>query len=117
MPDLVGKSPSVWPACLPGHEPPFYIDRAKFSLTQIITFLKIESPHALPDARLLKAPIPYKTIGQFYKMIIACISDNDLRYNPARCLTTGAGRNFYTPNTIDTVFYDKMHRPQFAKFG
>jgi len=112
-PDLVGKSPSVWPACLPGHEPPCYIDRAKFSLPQLLTFLKIESPHPLPDARLLKAPIPYKTIGQFYKMIIDCINNNELYYNP-RASQLAPGRNFYTSNTIDTVFYDKKHQPKFT---
>src|ERR1700761_4553082 len=34
-PQLAGKSPSEWPACLPGHEPKFDIDRAKFSLKQL----------------------------------------------------------------------------------
>src|ERR1700761_3377991 len=38
LPELVGKSPSTWPAYLPGHVPPFPINRDKFSLAQLITF-------------------------------------------------------------------------------
>ncbi|MGH7237331.1 MAG: ferritin-like domain-containing protein, partial [Candidatus Saccharimonadales bacterium] len=71
LPQLAGKSPNVWPAFLPGHIPPFPINREKFSLEQLMTFLKIESPDPLPDPKALKA-IEYKTIGQFYGMIKDC---------------------------------------------
>src|ERR1044072_6049660 len=49
QPLLVGKSPS-FPAVLTGHIPDFIIDKAPCSLDQLITFLKIESPYALPPA-------------------------------------------------------------------
>jgi hypothetical protein len=113
MPELVGKSPSVWPACLPGHEPEFPINRDKFSLDQLMTFLKIESPDPLPDPKLLAAPLPYKTIGLFYLMIIECIQNNELSYNthsPQLLPNNG----YYAQNNIDTVYYDKDHKPHFT---
>ncbi len=113
LPQLVGKSPSVWPACLPGHQPEFPINRAVFSLDQLMTFLKIESPDPLTDPKLLKAPLPYKTIGLFYQMIIACIEKNDLVYDgDAPQLLPGKG--YYAQNTVDTVYYDKKHKPHFT---
>jgi hypothetical protein len=113
LPQLVGKSPSVWPACLPGHEPVFWIDRAKFSLDQLMTFLKIESPDPLPDPKLLKAPIPYKTIGLFYQLIKDCINNNELPYNK-RSPQLIPGKGYYAQNNIDTVYYDKNHKPHFT---
>jgi hypothetical protein len=113
LPELVGKSPSVWPACLPGHEPEFPINRAKLSLDQLMTFLKIESPDPLPDKKLLAAPIPYKTIGQFYDMIKDCINNNDLRYN-GHSPQLLPERGYYAQNNIDTVYYDKKHNPHFT---
>ncbi|MFI5137669.1 MAG: ferritin-like domain-containing protein [Sphingobacteriales bacterium] len=113
LPELVGKSPSVWPAFLPGHEPEFPINRAGLSLDQLITFLKIESPDPLPDPRLLRAPIPYKTIGQFYDMIKACIETNELSYN-THSPQLLPGKGYYAQNNIDTVYYDKEHKPHFT---
>jgi hypothetical protein len=113
LPQLVGKSPSVWPACLPGHEPEFPINRAGLSLDQLMTFLKIESPNPLIEPQLLKAPIPYKTIGQFYDMIKACIETNDLRYN-THSPQLLPGKGYYAQNNIDTVYYDKEHKPHFT---
>jgi hypothetical protein len=116
LPELIGKSPSVWPACLPGHVPEFPIDRARFSLDQLITFLKIESPNPLPDKKLLAAPLPYKTIGLFYKMIIECIQNNDLPYN-THSPQLLPGKGYYAQNAIDTVYYDKKHNPHFTNAG
>lgn len=113
LPELIGKSPSVWPACLPGHEPEFPINRAKLSLDQLVTFLKIESPDPLPDKKLLAAPIPYKTIGLFYKMIMECIKNNDLPYN-THSPQLLPGNAYYAQNNIDTVYYDKEHNPHFT---
>lgn len=113
LPDLVGKSPSVWPTCLPGHEPVFWINKAGFSLKQLETFLKIESPDPLADARLLQAPLPYKTIGQFYDMIKECIATNDLPYN-THSPQLLPGKGYYAQNNIDTVYYDKDHKPHFT---
>lgn len=113
MPELVGKSPSVWPACLPGHQPEFPIDRAPLSLKQLMTFLKIESPDPLPETRALRAPLPYKTIGQFYDMIVECINTNELNYNTHSAQLI-PGRGYYANNNIDTIYYDKEHKPRFV---
>lgn len=111
-PELVGKSPNVWPACLPGHIPAFDIDRAKLSQDQLMTFLKIESPDPLPDKKMLQA-IQYRTIGEFYDMIKTCIDENDL---PFRTFLPQLieGNGYYNANNIDTVYYDKEHKPHFT---
>jgi hypothetical protein len=112
FPELVGKSPSKWPTCLPGHIPAFDINRAKLSEEQLMTFLRIESPDPLPDPKLLKV-IQYRTIGEFYKMIVDCIDHNDL---PFRTFLPQLveGKGYYNQNNIDTVYYDKHHKPHFT---
>ncbi len=113
LPELVGKSPSVWPAYLPGHIPPFPIDRAGLSLNQLMTFLKIESPKPLPVRKQLEAPIPYKTIGLFYQMIIKCIEDYDLPYDlDSPQLLPNKG--YYVQSNIDTIYYDRDHKPRYT---
>lgn len=112
QPELVGKSPSVWPTCLPGHIPPFNIDRAKLSQDQLMTFLKIESPDRLPDPKLLQV-IEYTTIGKFYEMIVECIENNDLKYRTFLPQLID-GKGYYAQNNIDTVYYDKEHKPHFT---
>ena len=112
QPLLVGKSPS-FPAVLPGHIPEFIIDKAPFSLDQLITFLKIESPYALPPAPEGFQVIPYTTIGEFYNMIKKCIDENDLKYNTDAPQLV-PGQRYYAPNMIDTVYYDKQHKPQYV---
>jgi len=111
-PLLTGRSPSVYPTCLPGHEPSFDINLAPFSLDQLMTFLKIESPDPLPDKVLALTAIPYKTIGEFYGMIKKCIDENDLPYAPERPQLV-PGRRYYATNNIDTVYYDKEHKAQY----
>ena len=112
-PNLTGRSPSTYPTMLPGHEPEFNIDLAPFSLNQLMTFLKIESPKPLTKpVQALKA-IPYTTIGEFYGMIKACIDENELTYNTERPQLI-PGQRYYSPNMIDTVFYDKQHKPQYV---
>ena len=44
LPDLMDKIPDTWPAQLPGHEPPFNINREKLSLDALKVFLQIELP-------------------------------------------------------------------------
>src|ERR1700744_71106 len=112
FPELVGKSPSVWPTCLPGHIPAFDIDRAKLTEDQLMTFLKIESPDPLPDPKLLQA-IQYRTIGEFYDMIVDCINENDLKFMTFRPQLID-GKGYYAQNNIDTVYYDKEHNPHFT---
>ncbi|RYY99439.1 MAG: hypothetical protein EOO11_04990 [Chitinophagaceae bacterium] len=114
VPELVGKSP-VFPAVLPGHEPVFTMDLAPFSLDQLKTFLKIESPDEIHPDLLRAAPFPYITIGKFYEQIKHCISTCDIPFRAAPQLVPGRG--YYIPNSIDTVYYDKQHRPQYANAG
>lgn len=116
MPELVGKTPKTWPAYLPGHEPGFPINRGKLSLSQLYTFLLIESPKPFssPHAEKGKA-IAYTTIGEYYAKIEKCIKEHykdESQYNRAPQLVPGKG--FYAQNTIDTVHYDAKHKPQFA---
>ncbi len=112
-PQLVGKTPSVWPTCLPGHQPEFPINRDRLSQAQLRTFLKIESPYELKDKLLLQAPIPYKTIGQFYEMLTDFIGHNELYYN-THSPQLIPGKGYYAQNNIDTVYYDKKHNPRFV---
>lgn len=113
-PILTGRSPSKYPTQLPGHEPEFDIDLAPFSLNQLMTFLKIESPQPLTAAtEALAAPIPYQTIGQFYDAIKDCIDTNDLTYN-TELPQLVPGQRYYAPNMIDTVYYNKEHKPQYV---
>lgn len=112
-PHLAGKSPGPpWPVVLPGHEPEFNIDLAAFSLDQLMTFLKIESPDPLPERVFEAAPLPYKTIGQFYNMIAQCLEENDLTYSDRSQLVPG--RHFYTQNNINTLYYNKKHKPVYV---
>lgn len=115
-PQLVGKGPTVWPAVLAGHEPPFPINRAKMGLAQLYTFLQIESPKPLsaPDGRL--GALPYTTIGIFYEMIEAAIR---IYYESSEKYNQGApqlipGRGYYAHNNINTNYYDMDHRPHFT---
>lgn len=112
-PLLTGRSPSSYPTMLPGHVPEFPINLAPFSLSQVMTFLKIESPKPLPTDVGLRAPIPYRTIGEFYGMIKTCLDENELTYDTERPQLV-PGRRYYSPNMIDTVFYDKQHKPQYV---
>ena len=114
-PELVDKGPSVWPAYLPGHEPPFPINRAKLSQDQLFTFMQIESPTEL-EGKLKKAQaIPYTTIGEFYAMIEKCIKkhfkDDDCYHTARPQLVPKMG--YYAQNDIDTLYYDKEHKPKF----
>lgn len=112
VPQLIGKSPGPpWPVVLPGHEPEFPINLAPFSLDQLMTFLKIESPRPLPSL-LTEGALPYKTIGEFYNMIIKCIKTHDLTYNTTSQLEPG--KHYYANNNIDTVYYNKEHKPQYT---
>jgi hypothetical protein len=112
-PLLTGRGPSSYPTQLPGHQPEFPINLAPFSLDQLMTFLKIESPKPLPPAAEAMEAIPYTTIGEFYGMIRSCIDENDLTYD-ADAPQLVPGQRYYSPNMIDTVYYDKQHKPQYV---
>ncbi|HEY0427354.1 MAG TPA: ferritin-like domain-containing protein [Pyrinomonadaceae bacterium] len=113
QPLLTGRGPSSYPTMLPGHVPEFEIDLAPFSLNQLMTFLKIESPKPLPTTSDALEAISYTTIGEFYGMIKSCIDENDLKYDTERPQLV-PGQRYYSPNMIDTVYYDKQHKPQYV---
>jgi hypothetical protein len=112
QPQLVNRAPNSYPTMLPGHEPEFDIDLAPFSLNQLMTFLKIESPKPLTREQEALAAIPYTTIGAFYQMIEDCIDQNDLTYNTDLPQLV-PNRGYYASNTIDTVYYDINHKPKY----
>lgn len=114
-PVLVGKSPDVWPAELPGHEPPFLINRGALSLDQLYTFLQIEAPKPLHGKDLKAKAIKYTSIGRYYKMIEDCIAQyytKDSQYNHKPQLVPGRG--YYAQNNINTNYYNKEHKPNFV---
>lgn len=113
QPLLTGRSPSSYPVQLPGHQPAFDINLAPFSLDQLMTFLKIESPKPLPDTAQALTAIPYTTIGEFYDAIKKCVDENELTYN-AEAPQLIPGQRYYSPNMIDTVYYDMHHKPQYV---
>ncbi|MCH2194041.1 ferritin-like domain-containing protein [Kordia sp.] len=113
-PELVGKTPKVWPAYLPGHIPGFPINRGKLNKEQLHAFLLIESPLPFTGGKEKGNAIEYTTIGAYYDMIIKCINDElkDSDFNgDAPQLVPGKG--YYAQNNIDTVYYDKDHKAQF----
>ncbi len=114
MPELTGKSPNSWPAYLPGHVPEFPISRAPYSKDTLKTFLKIESPTKIPENNLkVEKAIDYTTIGKFYEMIVKCIKDNKFSYNK-KAPQLVPGRGYYANNNVDTLYYDKHHKPHFT---
>jgi hypothetical protein len=116
MPVLYGRSPAAWPADLPGHRPALKINTAKLSMKQLETFLNIEKPMKPKqrNKKLLGAYIPYPTIGEFYDMVIDCLEKNPgLRYN-THSPQLVPGKGYYAQNNIDTIYYDKEHKPVFT---
>lgn len=115
LPELVGKTPKHWPAFLPGHEPPFPINRAKLTLDQLYTFLLIESPlPVIPDPKSKAKAIPYDTIGDYYEKVINCmkkyLTNDDFDADAPQLINS----KFYSQNNVDTVYYDADHKPQFS---
>jgi len=122
-PDLLSISKVLnFPTQLDGHEPEFPINTAKLTLNQLSTFLQIESPAPFvfpPDNGLVDMQVvPYQTIGAFYNDIIACVEANyPGPYAPRPQLLPPApqkARPYYSQNSVNTVYYDRNHNPQFA---
>jgi hypothetical protein len=113
----------VFPTQLDGHEPEFPINAAKLSLAQLSTFLQIESPKPFvdpADAAEKLQTVKYKTIGQLYLDIQQCIRDNyPGPYAPKPQLVSAPKaaaqhRPYYSQNSINTVYYDREHKPHFG---
>lgn len=116
MPILYGRSPATWPTDLPGHKPALKINTAKLSLLQLETFLNIEKPMKpkQQNLKMRRAYIPYPTIGEFYEMVIQCLDKNPgLKYN-THSPQLVPGKGYYAQNNIDTIYYDKEHKPVFT---
>lgn len=126
-PDLLGISKVLnFPTQLDGHEPEFPINAAKLTLDQLSTFLQIESPAPFvfpPDNGAVDMQVvPYKTIGAFYNDIIACVQANYPgpytpvmpQLLPPQKSEPGKPRPYYSQNSVNTVYYDRNHNPQFA---
>lgn len=115
LPVLIDKAPSKWPTYLPGHKPEFDINRSKLTLDQLHTFLLIESPNPFKNGKGEEGnAIEYTTIGDFYSKIITCIQDEmydeDFQSDRPQLLPK---KGYYGQNNIDTIYYDKNHKPQF----
>lgn len=121
-PKHVGQAPNSWPAYLPGHDPEFPINRSKLSLRTMYTFLQIESPFSIkpvegdPDVNSFKA-LNYTTIGEFYYQLeryVCGLSDSDFNTKRPQLVP---GKGFYTPNTVDTIYYDRTHHAKLENAG
>ena len=118
-PDLVKIAQKVkFPTQLDGHRPEFPINIDKLSLEQLTVFLQIESPNAFEDPAQKEpdtpgTPLDYPTIGAFYDMIIAFVKEHyPGPYEPRPQLLPD--QPFYSQNSINTVYYDRNHKPQFG---
>ena len=116
VPELVGKTPKIWPAYLPGHVPAFPINRGKLNKEQLKAFLLIESPLPFKNKEGEEGKaIEYTTIGEYYQKIMDCIEneldDKDFKPNAPQLLSE---KGYYAQNNIDTIYYDENHKPQFS---
>lgn len=116
-PQFVGQAPTTWPAYLPGHNPPFPINRAPLSLDQLYTLLQIESPHKFDVQKQARdeTPIGYDTIGEFYQGIIDYLERNErtIVYDSNRP-QLAPDNGYYAQNNINTNYYDIKHKPNFV---
>ncbi|MCE7993471.1 MAG: hypothetical protein HEP71_15900 [Roseivirga sp.] len=119
-PELVKIATKVkFPTQLDGHRPEFPINIDKLSLEQLTVFLQIESPNTFVDPGQPDepdtpgTPLDYTTIGAFYDMIIAFVKKHyPGPYEPRPQLLPD--QPFYGQNSINTVYYDRNHKPQFG---
>jgi hypothetical protein len=118
-PQLVEIAKGIsFPTQLDGHRPEFPINIDKLSLEQMTIFLQIESPNTFVDPAQKEpdtpgTPVDYTTIGKFYDMIIAFVKENyPGPYKKVPQLLPD--QPFYSQNSINTVYYDRDHKPQFG---
>ncbi|HYG17231.1 MAG TPA: ferritin-like domain-containing protein [Bacteroidia bacterium] len=112
MPKLVGRSPEGFPVNLPGRVPPLSIPLASFSSVQMQHFIDIESP----SKPLLKAiPMDWTSIGDFYNAILKYIDeevkDEDFKKDAPQL---GPGNAYYAHNNVNTMYYNRYHKPVFT---
>lgn len=117
MPQLVGISPEGWPVNLPGRFPALHISLAPFSANQLDQFIAIESPGGTPPPNANNIPEHWVSIGEFYASILDYIEANikpEDYQKYAGQPQLGPGNNYYTHNNVDTLYYDKYHKPKFT---
>lgn len=97
----------TYPAYLFGDPKEFKINRGPLSIDQLVILLKIESPNVFEDD---------PTIGQFYDKIIQYVNkklkpkDFKARKGQPQLVPS---QPYYSQNSINTVYYDKKHKPKF----
>lgn len=117
-PDLYNSLSALdFPVDLPGHEPELPLPLMQFCPEWLVTALRVESPLPYkPDPNLKSKVVTFYTIGDFYAMIEDCVRKNfsdPSAYNTTRPQLL-PNRNYYFPNSINTVYYDRQHCPHFA---
>ncbi|MDY8136623.1 ferritin-like domain-containing protein [Aquimarina sp. 2201CG5-10] len=108
-PDLMKAGKNLtYPTSLFGNPNEFKINRAPLSIDQLISFLKIESPNRFKGDH-------NDTIGEFYDKIIKYIKNSkiDWRLTDNGYPQLVPTQPYYAQNTINTVYYDRKHNPQF----
>ncbi|MCB2407478.1 ferritin-like protein [Hymenobacter lucidus] len=121
MPKLVGKSPAKYPAQLRGHVPGLSIPLRRFGLAQLDIFKQIELP-AKPAKKLLTAEPEEPTqewtsladlYGWVSKQITSNVTPVDFT-KFADCPQLEPNRDYYATNNVNTLYYDKDHKPKFV---
>ncbi len=105
-PDLMGVGKALtYPATLFGDDNEFAINRAPLSVDALIDFLEIESPNRFQDS---------PTIGDFYVNLMNYVNENNIDWNSRKSFPQLIPTQpYYSQNSINTVYYDKEHKPQF----
>ncbi len=106
-PDILSIGRALtYPATLFADKKEFAINRAPFSIEALIDFLEIESPNQFQTD---------PTIGQFYKQLIQYVQEKkiDWRLTSKGFPQLVPSQPYYSQNSINTVYYDAKHNPQF----
>lgn len=97
----------TYPAHLFDDDHEFKINRGPLSIKQLIILLEIESPNVFQAD---------PTIGQFYDKIIEYV-DKKVKVKDFKARKglpqLVPSQPYYSQNSINTVYYDKNHKPQF----
>jgi hypothetical protein len=118
-PNLMGIAKVLkFPTQLDGHRPEFKINLGPLSIEQLTTFLKIESPNHFgkSDKPVGAKKVQYTTIGEFYAQIEKLIKKEfpgKYKLGDRLQLTASPKMAIYSPNSINTVYYDRDHNPHF----
>ena len=101
-----------WPFTLPGHIPSLKLNLNPLSQSQLANFKAVEQPSLGLEPGPV-TPIPYNTIGGFYDAIIKAMRPGVVCYDPA-APKLRPGKDYYSPNNINSTYYNLEHQPQLA---